>query len=238
MPQGFTTTGNTKDGYTVGAGLEYMFAPNWSAKAEYQYYNFGNTTITTGPAPVVGARFRDDEHAVKVGVNYRFGWGGPAGLPVLRRSIAVSRLKKRPARAGLFACLRGSLRANACVPATKKFARPTKLSRAMRYYVRCRGWRITNMRAFALGLILSAVSVPCFAQTVLKSEPLALAPYEVAFVQEFLLRRRQGAQGHRGDPRPAPQEVVRVARFGSGLAGERDAVRGLEDELTGKPAVR
>ena len=26
-----------------------MFAPNWSAKAEYQYYNFGNTTFTGGP---------------------------------------------------------------------------------------------------------------------------------------------------------------------------------------------
>ncbi|XUM20436.1 outer membrane protein [Bradyrhizobium oligotrophicum S58] len=78
VPTGFTTSGNTKDGYTVGAGLEYMFAPNWSAKAEYQYYNFGNTTFTGGPAPVVGSRFNSDEHTVKVGVNYRFGWGGPA----------------------------------------------------------------------------------------------------------------------------------------------------------------
>jgi outer membrane immunogenic protein len=80
LPTAFTTTGNHKDGWTVGAGLEYMFAPNWSAKAEYQYYNFGNTTFTTGPAAVVGQRFRDDDHTVKVGVNYRFGWGGPAGL--------------------------------------------------------------------------------------------------------------------------------------------------------------
>ena len=37
VPTAFTTNGNNKDGYTVGAGLEYMFAPNWSAKAEYQY---------------------------------------------------------------------------------------------------------------------------------------------------------------------------------------------------------
>jgi outer membrane immunogenic protein len=73
----FTTTGNTTNGYTVGAGLEYMFAPNWSAKAEYQYYNFGSTTFTGGTPEIVGARFRDDEHTVKVGVNYRFGWGGP-----------------------------------------------------------------------------------------------------------------------------------------------------------------
>jgi outer membrane immunogenic protein len=76
VPQPFTTSGNSKDGYTVGAGLEYLFAPNWSAKAEYQYYNFGNTTLTTAPVDAVGARFRNDEHSVKVGVNYRFGWGG------------------------------------------------------------------------------------------------------------------------------------------------------------------
>jgi outer membrane immunogenic protein len=76
-PVAFTTTGPQKDGYTVGAGLEYMFAPNWSAKAEYQYYNFGSTAFTGGPAPIIGSRFRDDEHTVKVGVNYRFGWGGP-----------------------------------------------------------------------------------------------------------------------------------------------------------------
>jgi outer membrane immunogenic protein len=77
LPAAFTTGGNRKDGFTVGGGLEYMFAPNWSAKAEYQYYNFGNTTFTTGPADIVGTRFRNDEHTVKLGVNYRFGWGGP-----------------------------------------------------------------------------------------------------------------------------------------------------------------
>ena len=40
------------------------------------------------------------------------------------------------------------------------------------------------MRALALGVILSAVALPCLAQTVLKSEPLALAPYEIPFVQD------------------------------------------------------
>jgi outer membrane immunogenic protein len=77
VPVAFTTNANHKDGYTVGAGLEYMFAPNWSAKAEYQYYNFGSTNFTGGPAEIVGSRFRDDEHTVKAGINYRFGWGGP-----------------------------------------------------------------------------------------------------------------------------------------------------------------
>jgi hypothetical protein len=44
------------------------------------------------------------------------------------------------------------------------------------------------MRALALGLILSVggilsvVSAPCFAQTILKTEPLSLAPYQNAYV--------------------------------------------------------
>jgi hypothetical protein len=40
------------------------------------------------------------------------------------------------------------------------------------------------MRALALAIVFSAVALPCLAQTVLKSEPLVLAPYEVAFVQD------------------------------------------------------
>lgn len=78
VSQPFSADGNRKDGYIVGAGLEYMFAPNWSAKVEYQYYNFGNTTFTGGPNDIIGTSFRNDEHTVKAGLNYRFGWGGPA----------------------------------------------------------------------------------------------------------------------------------------------------------------
>jgi hypothetical protein len=40
------------------------------------------------------------------------------------------------------------------------------------------------MRAFTLALLFCAVAWPCPAQTVLRSEPLLLAPYEVAFVQD------------------------------------------------------
>src|SRR5258708_369847 len=45
-PTAFTTNGNHRDGYTVCACLAYMFAPSWSAKVEYQYYNFGSTKFT------------------------------------------------------------------------------------------------------------------------------------------------------------------------------------------------
>lgn len=38
------------------------------------------------------------------------------------------------------------------------------------------------MRALLSGLILSTLIVPCLAQNPLKSEPLVLAPYEIAYV--------------------------------------------------------
>ena len=38
------------------------------------------------------------------------------------------------------------------------------------------------MRILALVLVLSAIALPCSARTLLKSEPLMLAPYEVVFV--------------------------------------------------------
>jgi len=38
-------------------------------------YNFGSTTFVAGsPAILVGTSFRDDEHTVKAGINYRFNW--------------------------------------------------------------------------------------------------------------------------------------------------------------------
>jgi hypothetical protein len=40
------------------------------------------------------------------------------------------------------------------------------------------------MRILCSVLIASAMVVPCVAQTILKSEPLILAPYEIAFVQD------------------------------------------------------
>ena len=67
-------------GYTVGAGLEYMFAPAWSAKVEYQYYNFDHTNIallSPGGTTRGTLSYNDDIHTVKVGVNYHFNWGGP-----------------------------------------------------------------------------------------------------------------------------------------------------------------
>jgi hypothetical protein len=59
----------------------------------------------------------------------------------------------------------------------------TELALAIGYYG-CAGWWTTNMRTLLVSLILCTAALPCLAQTVLKSEPLVLAPYEIAFVQD------------------------------------------------------
>jgi outer membrane immunogenic protein len=44
---GPATTGSfsdTRTGWTVGGGVEWLFAPNWSVKAEYLYYDLGQVT--------------------------------------------------------------------------------------------------------------------------------------------------------------------------------------------------
>jgi outer membrane immunogenic protein len=66
-------------GWVIGAGVEWGFRPNWSAKIEYDHVDFGSATavITTsnGLTALASSSYRVD--LVKAGVNYRFNWGGP-----------------------------------------------------------------------------------------------------------------------------------------------------------------
>jgi outer membrane immunogenic protein len=64
---------NTRTGWTLGGGAEYAFAPNWSARLEYRYADFGTTTNV----PVVvwtgfTEKHRTTENAVRIGVAYKF----------------------------------------------------------------------------------------------------------------------------------------------------------------------
>jgi outer membrane immunogenic protein len=70
-------------GWTAGAGLEYAFAPHWTAKAEYLYYDLGSisyssTMVSTVPgSPVftsVGVNSSADfkGNIVRGGINYKF----------------------------------------------------------------------------------------------------------------------------------------------------------------------
>ncbi|QWG15331.1 outer membrane beta-barrel protein [Bradyrhizobium sediminis] len=76
-----TTSGPTNFGWTVGAGAEWMFAANWTAKVEYLYYDLG--TNTTAPlvynygasTSTLTASIRETGQLARVGINYK--WGGP-----------------------------------------------------------------------------------------------------------------------------------------------------------------
>jgi outer membrane immunogenic protein len=82
----FCSTGSfskTLVGWTVGGGLEYALGRNWSTKFEYLYYDLGHEsyiTITPGaavPTPVMQADATFKGHIARIGLNYRFDWGGP-----------------------------------------------------------------------------------------------------------------------------------------------------------------
>jgi outer membrane immunogenic protein len=64
---------DTRVGWTVGAGVEYAFAPAWSAKLEYNFMDFGTRAVSF--APGTSTDIDQQVHAVKFGINYKF--GGP-----------------------------------------------------------------------------------------------------------------------------------------------------------------
>jgi outer membrane immunogenic protein len=67
---------NTRTGWTIGGGVEWMFAPHWSAFLEGNYMDFGGSSGTVfGPgACVAGCTYstKRTPSTVLVGVNYRF----------------------------------------------------------------------------------------------------------------------------------------------------------------------
>jgi outer membrane immunogenic protein len=60
-------------GYAVGAGVEMMLMPNWSAKAEYLYVNLGDKTNYRLIAPGNDESVLVRSSIVRVGLNYHFG---------------------------------------------------------------------------------------------------------------------------------------------------------------------
>ncbi len=84
----FSTSGSSagiRVGWTAGGGLEWMFAPNWTAKVEGLYYDLGSATYNSPPlngylagtttvafTDVSSTSSRFDGVIARVGVNYKF----------------------------------------------------------------------------------------------------------------------------------------------------------------------
>jgi outer membrane immunogenic protein len=66
-------------GWTAGAGVEWGFAPSWSAKFEYLYMDLGSKgffqNTATGCCTFQSTHLTDN--IVRAGINYRFNWGRP-----------------------------------------------------------------------------------------------------------------------------------------------------------------
>ncbi len=92
------TTNFTAWGWMVGGGVEHALTPRWSVKAEYNYLDFGDTSISYPrsmlgvPAEYVNVaagttKISEQEHLFKIGMNYHVGaagpdWGGSYASPL------------------------------------------------------------------------------------------------------------------------------------------------------------
>ena len=62
----------TLTGWTAGAGVEWMFAPKWSVKAEYLYRSFSSQTYFASQLPPGVATGTVAINSGQVGINYHF----------------------------------------------------------------------------------------------------------------------------------------------------------------------
>jgi outer membrane immunogenic protein len=71
------SAGETRSGWTAGAGLEIALTPNWSVGVEYNYVDFGDRDLTfTGAVPTFTTNIDQQLHIATGRLNYRFGTFG------------------------------------------------------------------------------------------------------------------------------------------------------------------
>jgi outer membrane immunogenic protein len=79
-----TSSSYTQDGWLLGMGTEWMITRNWTAFVEYDYMRFENKRVnftlnpllTGGANVVINTNMTNTLSIAKVGVNYKFDWGG------------------------------------------------------------------------------------------------------------------------------------------------------------------
>ena len=73
----------TVSGWMAGAGIEWAFAPNWTARIDYQFIGLENTTVAPRFLVDTFTTSNAEVQTLTVGVNYLFNWGTTA--PVVSR---------------------------------------------------------------------------------------------------------------------------------------------------------
>jgi outer membrane immunogenic protein len=80
IPGGLSTLmthSTNRNGATIGGGIEYYVAPNWSVKAEYEYLDLGSESLFGAVVPPVGvtittSAIKDRFSTARFGVNFHF----------------------------------------------------------------------------------------------------------------------------------------------------------------------
>jgi outer membrane immunogenic protein len=64
----------SRSGWTIGTGVDWAFVAGWSATLEYNFYDFGNRSqlLVEPRASVSGLNFKNEVHALTVGLNRHF----------------------------------------------------------------------------------------------------------------------------------------------------------------------
>jgi outer membrane immunogenic protein len=88
------TQNETKSGWTVGAGVEHMFAPNWTARAEWRYVDLGKNGVPCKPGTqsceAPSGEFSNTLMLGLIGVNYKFGSSHAAHGSIARPHVPLS----------------------------------------------------------------------------------------------------------------------------------------------------
>jgi outer membrane immunogenic protein len=64
-----------RSGFVVGGGLEWLMAQNWTARAEYLFYNFSNNSNGSGfifPSGINVLAKERDINVFRLGASYKF----------------------------------------------------------------------------------------------------------------------------------------------------------------------
>jgi len=68
----FVGRSETNAGWTLGAGLEFAVAGNWTVKGEYLYVDLGDFTCGLSCSALAGDKVSFRSHIARGGINYRF----------------------------------------------------------------------------------------------------------------------------------------------------------------------
>jgi outer membrane immunogenic protein len=120
------TNSHTQLGYTVGGGIETMLWPNWIARAEYRFSDYGrvsNTDVRSSPLGVQTATYDTTlrTHTATFGLAYKFGNAGSMAAYAAMPPVAAPATSWTGVHVGVAAGIRANRTTGTIDQATSAF---------------------------------------------------------------------------------------------------------------------